>query len=200
MVAIKVNITKDVLKDLNGILHPLYHKYEQELEAQGAYIELDLRDGELRADWDAEVGNGAPSDVWNGLRRRYGIINILTTEEINLLLTRLAPIAQRILDGADLNPNGLVLSNEAQAAEEELTNECDAAQTQSNGVIDASGWFGPQEDAHAHSVPDKITKESTDEQLSALVEEAQLDGRIDGWTITGLSEYFEERRNYLRDK
>ena len=201
MEAIKVHITPHTAED--DILHPLYHHYDGQFEAQTAYVELDLRDGELRADWDAEVGNGVPADVWHGLRRRYGIINILTTEEINTLLTELAPIAQRIVDGTCVHNDGLqdrpVLSEQAQAAEEALTEECAGAETQSNGVVDASAWFGPQEDAHAHPVVDKVIAESTDEQLSALVEEAQLDGRIDGWTITELSEYFEERRDYLRD-
>ena len=78
MEAIKVHITPHTAED--DILHPLYHHYDGQFEAQTAYVELDLRDGELRADWDAEVGNGVPADVWHGLRRRYGIINILTTE------------------------------------------------------------------------------------------------------------------------
>ena len=201
MEAIKVHITP-CEADAN-VLHPLYHKYEQEIEAQPAYIELDLRDGELRADWDAEVGTGVPADVWHGLRRRYGIINILTTDEINSLLVELAPIAQRIVDETEIQSDGLqdrpVLSDKAQAAAEALTEECDGAQTQSNGVVDADGWFGPQKDAHVCDVPGQVTAESTDEQLSALVEEAQLDGRIDGWTITGLDEYFAERRDYLRE-
>tara|TARA_R100000808_G_scaffold19320_1_gene41976 strand:+ start:567 stop:1187 length:621 start_codon:yes stop_codon:yes gene_type:complete len=201
MEAIKVHITP--CEEEDGVLHPLYQKYEQEIEGQPAYVELDVRTGSLYADWDAEVGNGVPADVWHGLRRRYGIINILTTEEINTLLTELAPIAQRIVDGTDIQSDGLqdrpVLSEQAQAAEEALTEECDGVQTQSNGVVDADEWFGPQEDAHVHIVPAKVTAESTDEQLSALVEEAQLDGRTDGWTITGLGEYFEERRDYLRE-
>jgi len=186
------------------VLHPLWRHYAGELQPQPAYIELDLRDGEVRADWDAEVGTGVPADVWHGLRRRYGIINILTTDEINSLLTELAPIAQRIVDETEIQSDGLqdrpVLSDKAQAAEEELTEECDGAQTRSNGVVDADGWFGPQEAAHVYDVPGQVTAESTDEQLSALVEEAQLDGRIDGWTITGLDEYFAERRDYLRDE
>ena len=200
MEATKVHITPCAAE--NGVLHPLYHKYQQEIEGQPAYVELDVRTGSLYADWDAEVGNGVPADVWHGLRRRYGIINILTTDEINTLLTELAPIAQRIVDGTDIQSDGLqdrpVLSEQAQAAEEELTDVCRAAGTTSIGIIDAAMYYGEVSTAHLHDVTAQVKADTTDEQLSALVEEAQLDGRTDGATITGLDEYFEELRDYMR--
>ncbi len=198
MEAIKITISPC---DSN-ILHPLYHKYQQELEAQPAYVELDIRTGSLHADWDANVGNGAAPDVWHGLRRQYTILNILTTDEINRLLTEIAPIAQRILDGAEVVSDGLqdrpVLSEQAQAAEEELTDVCRAAGTTSIGIIDAAMYYGEVSTAHLHDVTAQVKADTTDEQLSALVEEAQLDGRTDGATITGLDDYFAELRDYMR--
>ena len=198
MEAIKITISPC---DSN-ILHPLDHKYQQELEAQPAYVELDIRTGSLHADWDANVGNGAAPDVWHGLRRQYTILNILTTDEINRLLTEIAPIAQRILDGAEVVSDGLqdrpVLSEQAQAAEEELTDVCRAAGTTSIGIIDAAMYYGEVSTAHLHDVTAQVKADTTDEQLSALVEEAQLDGRTDGATITGLDDYFAELRDYMR--
>jgi len=198
MEAIKITISPC---DSN-ILHPLYNKYEQQYEAQPAYVELDIRTGSLHADWDANVGNGAAPDVWHGLRRQYEIQANLTTDEINRLLTELAPIAQRILDGAAVESDGLqdrpVLSEQAQAAEEELTDVCRAAGTTSIGIIDAAMYYGEVSTAHLHDVTAQVKADTTDEQLSALVEEAQLDGRTDGATITGLDDYFEELRDYMR--
>lgn len=45
---------------------PLYHQYPRQFRPQGAYIEIDTRDGSVMADWNPEIGNAVPSDVYNG--------------------------------------------------------------------------------------------------------------------------------------
>ena len=51
----------------------LFRQYHGQSEPQPAYLELDLRDGILRADYDSEVGPAAPAAVHHGFERRWGI-------------------------------------------------------------------------------------------------------------------------------
>lgn len=54
--------------NLNTIA-PLYHYYPSQRFEQPAYIEIDIREDEIRvsADYDSNVGGGVSSHVWNGL-------------------------------------------------------------------------------------------------------------------------------------
>ena len=189
-------ITIGSLEKEDGVLHPLFHKYEQELQEQPAYIELDIRNGSLIADWNPEVGNGAPADVWYGLRRQYRISSDLTTDEINSLLTELTPMAQRLVDEIEIQSDGLqdrpVLSDKAESAEEDMTNACRFASTKSSGVYDAGDWF-------EGNAPEGITAKTTDEQLLAMAKEHRADAFFEGVTVNGIDEYLEELRNELAD-
>lgn len=101
----------------------LYRHYDGETDAQGAYIELDLREGTLLADYNGQVGNAVPEAVFHGLERRYNIPT-LTGEAANRVLRELAPLADRILADWDSEWNGqstiAVLGDDALAAEEEI--------------------------------------------------------------------------------
>ena len=178
-------------------LHPLYCKYEQELQEQPAFIELDIRDGSLIADWDAETGNGAAPDLWHGLRRQYGISSNLTTDEINALLTEVAPIAQRIVDEIKIQSDGLqdrpVLSDKAESAEEDMTNACRFASTKSSGIYDADDWF------EGNTVED-ITAKTTDEELLAMANEYRSNASFEGATVDGVDEHLTDLRDELKEE
>ena len=188
--------TKISINPLDGDgLHPLYHHYQQEIQAQPARVELDLRDGSLIADWDAEVGNGVSEAVWNGLIRRYDISPQLTRDEINALLVEVAPIAQRILDGTEITSDGLrerpALSAKARDAEAEMESGCQSFVTSSMGVYDARDWF--------ECVPlqqNGSLATMTDEALAALAEECRLEALTDGATVLGIEEHLREVGNY----
>lgn len=195
MEAIKITVT--LLEKEDGVLHPLFHKYEQELQEQPAYIELDIRNGSLIADWNPEVGNGAPVDVWYGLRRQYRISSDLTTDEINSLLTELAPIAQRLVDEIEIQTYGLqdrlqFLSDKAESAEEDMTNACRFTHTKSSGVFDAGDWL-------AGTSRKRIYAETTDEQLLAMAKEYRSDAYFEDATVNGIDEYLIELRDDLKD-
>jgi hypothetical protein len=172
-------------------LHPLYHHYQHEVQAQPVQVELDLRDGSLIADWDAEVGNGVSEAVWDGLIRRYDISPQLTRDEINALLVEVAPIAQRILDGTEITSDGLrerpALSASAQDAEAEMGSGCQSFVTSSMGVYDARDWFecvSLQQNGSLATM--------TDAALAALAEEYRLEGLADGATVLGIEAYLRE--------
>jgi len=177
-------------------LHPLFKKYDQEVQVQPAYIELDVRNGSLVADWNPEVGNGAPADVWHGLRRHYRISPDLTTDEINSLLTELAPIAQRIVDETEIQSDGLqdrpILSDDAEALEEDMINICRFTTTKSSGVYDAGDWFGGISRK-------RIYAETTDEEIENIAKDYRSDAIFEGATVNGIDEYLTELRDELKE-
>lgn len=101
----------------------LYRHYDQQTKAQPAYIELDLREGTLLANWNAEIGGAVPFTVHHGFERRYGI-PVLTGDAANRVMGELVPLAARILadwkERWDGNNAVAVLGEDAQAAEAEI--------------------------------------------------------------------------------
>src|SRR5690606_18571715 len=101
----------------------LYCRYAGSHRPQSAYVALDLTTGALYADYWGT--NGTPMGVWLGQVRTWSIPP-LVADEANELLAHIAPLAQRILDGATIEtgsrtgaPVG-VLNDNAAAAEEEI--------------------------------------------------------------------------------
>jgi transcriptional regulator with XRE-family HTH domain len=101
----------------------LYRHYDRQSEAQPAYIELDLREGTLLADYNAEVGNAIPFSVFHGFERRYSI-PVLHGDAANRVMEELVPLADRMLadweEEWDGNNMVAVLGDDAKAAEEEI--------------------------------------------------------------------------------
>lgn len=101
----------------------LYHRYSSQTSPQDCYIELDLREGTLLADYDSEVGNAVPSEARNGFWRWYPI-PALTGSAADELMKQIAPLADRILadweEVWDGNNHKARLGKDAQAAEEEI--------------------------------------------------------------------------------
>src|SRR5690606_3180787 len=101
----------------------LYRRYEGSHRPQSAYVALDLTNGALYADYWGT--NGTPMGVWLGQVRTWSIPP-LVADAANELLREIAPLAQRILDGATIEtgsrtgaPVG-VLNDDAMAAEREI--------------------------------------------------------------------------------
>lgn len=101
----------------------LHHRYPGQTETQSTYIELDLVDGSLLADFDGEVGRGVSENVVRGFERRYGI-PVLTGDAANDLMREIAPLAERILadwERAWMHGNPVaVLGSDALEAESEI--------------------------------------------------------------------------------
>src|SRR5690606_3153876 len=73
----------------------LYCRYKNNYEPQPVYINLDLADGALYADYRAT--NDTPMRVWLGQVRAWEIPP-LVADAANKLMQDIAPLAQRILD------------------------------------------------------------------------------------------------------
>lgn len=108
----------------------LFRHYDGQSQAQPAYIELDVRDGTLLADYAAEVGRGKTPSVFHGFERHYRI-PVLTGEAANRVMEEIAPLADRILadweEVWDGNNKVARLGEDAYAAEAEIMAElgCD---------------------------------------------------------------------------
>src|SRR5690606_1655454 len=100
----------------------LYCRYAASYQPQPVYVALDLADGALYADYQA---GGTPMRVWLGQVRTWSIPP-LVGDEATALLEHIAPLAQRVLDGSDIevdprtgDPVG-VLNDDAAEAEQEI--------------------------------------------------------------------------------
>lgn len=105
---------------------PLYAHYQNQSSPQPAYLELDLRDGKVTADYSGEAGNAMPAYVWSGVIRRYSVNPLLTAEQINEVVEEVKDSLQLIYEnsevGLDDNHNlaGRFLTEEARVEDERL--------------------------------------------------------------------------------
>lgn len=176
---------------------------------QPCVLTLDLRDGELTAQYDPEVSDGArPESVFSG-RTLWVPIPVLTATAANRLLNEVAPLAQQILDGAEIQWNGSNhigrLDDQADAAYAELVGRCDP---QNNSWDDADtvstwpagDWFGPEGDS-AVAARLGITADTSDAQIADLAKteaaEALTSSSAGRAHLTGAEEYLRQVRDEL---
>lgn len=168
----------------------LYRHYQGQTSPQGCYIELDTRNGELTADWNAEIGNGVPASVYHQIVLRWDIPT-LTAPSANRLLDKLATLATQVLAGAttewDGNNHVGKLTADARAAADDIEAHCQEAREEPFaydvlGEYDAGDWFGADagyrdsryvssEEATAENLG--ITAATTDTQLEELAADAE---------------------------
>lgn len=153
----------------------LFRQYHGQSEPQPAYLELDLRDGTLLADYDSEVGSAAPYAVWHGFERRWGI-PVLTAAAANRVMAEIAHLAGRILADTEEHWDGrntvARLGEDAQAAEAEIRAWLGPASDSNRGFPPSDlvgvwdlGWGvlnGYETEEHG------ITAETTDERLAEI--------------------------------
>lgn len=187
----------------------LYRHYEGQLDVQPCHIALSLESGLFTADYNPEVGSGVPESVWNN-RTLWWTIPCLTAEGVNDLLDELAPLAQRVLDGATVEWDGKSgnkigwLNSDATAASEEIAATCDMIEnTDYPHVVewDAGDWFS------AGDLPE-VAAETSDADLSRLADEQRQAAQTVGGTthsrdyivLVGLDSWFEDARREAREQ
>lgn len=163
--------------------------YPGQQDPQGTFVELDCKSGYLGADYDAEIGNAVPSDVWHGHTIRYAI-PLLRGDSANRLLAEIAPLAQRVLDGYESEWNGNntvgVLDEDAINAEREIREIIDTYDDEDClHWRDASDWMADVESEIEY-------RRSQGETVDALYDEYQGNGTDeDRPVIVGLREWLE---------
>ena len=186
----------------------LYCRYENNYEPQPVYINLDLADGALYADYRAS--NGTPGRVWLGQVRTWKIPP-LVADAANKLLREIAPLAQRILDGSDIEVNPRtgdpvgVLSDDALTAEREIyeiiERWCEDPAIATVEEIRAADWYAACDDDPCDELG--LTAETTDDELPAIAARVEADIRAAAEgvvVVTGAEAWARARRDELQQE
>ncbi|WP_276681533.1 hypothetical protein [Thalassolituus oleivorans] len=124
---------------------PVYAKYEGQHQPQPAFLELDIRDGSLTADYSGEIGNAVPVDVWNNLILRFTLQPETTAEEIERIIEENKETFQGILNGAESEWNNSNWVGKFTDETQEIINELSqlepfACETQ-GGLVELAEWI-----------------------------------------------------------
>lgn len=124
---------------------PVYAQYPGQHSPQPAYVELDIRDGSLIADYSGEIGNAVPSAVWHSLVLRFKLAPETTAGQIEKIISDKKGLFQSILDGSESHWDGRnwvgKFTEEAQESIASI-NEGDAFMFDlEGGMIDLAQWI-----------------------------------------------------------
>ena len=183
----------------------LFCHYARQSEPQKCFIALDLENGQLWADYNAEIGNAVPEAVWNGRTLRFPA-PCMTAAGMNRLMDEIAPLADRVLAGSEIEWDGNnhvgKLDEDAQDASDEIERICDELEPASSETVtewDACEFYDAVKDELG------VTADSTDAELEALAEELEEEDSIDEGTggpmvLNGTLEFLQSIRDNLREE
>lgn len=80
---------------------PVLAHFAGQLRPQPAFLTLDIRTGELDADYSSEIGNGVPADVFHDLVLRFPLSPETSAAEIESIISDNKDLFQSILDEAE---------------------------------------------------------------------------------------------------
>lgn len=172
----------------------LFRHYPMQTNPQPCYVELNLHEQTLKADWNAEIGRADPMSVYHGHERRYPI-PCLHADTANRLLAELEPLAMRVIAGYTRHFNGsnivAVLSADAQKAEEDIEKAIEPYWSEPClcEILAADWWY---------TCPPEINAATTDEELEAMADEADAECAAENSVLTGALEYLQRRRVELQ--
>lgn len=188
----------------------LFRHYDGQSGPQPCYIELDLVNGVLSAEYDSIVGSGAPATVHHGQDRRWSI-PMLTAKAANRVMEEILPLANRIHadweDVWDGSNHVAKLGADALAAEEEIEEKLEHGyvtrpyqgfdERDLVSVWDISGVTNGCEVSEY-----SITADTTDERLGQIEAEIMSDmvsvSQSEVAVCHGLDSYLRELRDDLK--
>jgi len=149
--------------------HALFCQFASQSGPQDAYIELDLRDGSMYADYNSEIGSAIPMAVYFGSIHRYTIPSLMA-DAANWIMDRIAPLCQRVLDGVSWEYDGsrtdASLSNDAQDAVDEIERLTEYADFDPDDICWEAGI-----DWYADAARSFLTADTTDEQIEQWMDD-----------------------------
>lgn len=166
----------------------LHVHYSGQPEPQQVFAALDLRDGEWSIDYNGEIGNTVPADVWHRHVIRYPLDAIPTAEAANTLLNGAVGAAQAVLDAY----NSGASQGTIDAAEGALYRALEVPQ---DGTIEWATLEGAQNWIDY----DAITSDTSDQQLQDMA--ADVCANIASFVgvalvvVDGLIEHLTEERD-----
>ena len=147
-------------------------QYDGQSQLQDCYIELDCDTGEVIADYNSEIGNSIPGDVYHGRTIRFDI-PCITAAGANDLMMEIEPILQRVITGYESEWDGNntigTYSHDAQAAIAEIEGKCEFA----DGLInhtEPGDWFECDSE-----LAETITANTTDVEIAEYAEAQAVD-------------------------
>jgi len=124
---------------------PLYCRYDGLIRSQPAYVEIDVENSTIDAEYNSEIGNAVPGKVWHGICRRYGVSPYLSREQVDELIAEIVPFAAKMVADAEIvwNGNDFVckLGAKAEEAEIAISERCAATKDEVYEVYVASDWL-----------------------------------------------------------
>jgi len=182
--------------------HQLYAHYQGQTNRQDAYIYLDTSTGEMGADYDAEIGNAVPMSVWHNITLRWSIPPYLAAVA-NEEMEHIAPLAQRVLDGASVEWDG---SNNVGT----YTDDADAAIGEIRDLLAERADYNDETevcweagyDWYYDAARQFLAADTTDEQIEAWMDEdsTPLDFKTAVIDRDAITEWMRERRDQLREE
>jgi len=191
-------------KNLLGQVAPLYHKYPRQTEPQGAFIEIDPREESVRADWNAEIGNAVPWDVWRFLILRIPVSPYVNGDALADALHSIeaAKYLKVICSGYSIAWNGDRcigrLTESAQTALDDLERWLDSSGQAE--VWEAGDWYGM---VTAEELG--VRADMTDDEIEALGDKLDAEASPAGYEscgieIEGTYEYLIGLRDNLKNE
>lgn len=101
-----MKITTVLFDKNNAPRFPLYYQYDGQYQPQNAYIELDLNNGNVDADYSAILGAGIPEDVFNEKKIWFYVKPDLTNIQISIILKNLKSDLDHLYNVSDIIWNG----------------------------------------------------------------------------------------------
>lgn len=181
----------------------LHHQYPMDQRAQPCFVELDVRTGALSASYNPEIGNAVPMDVFNQHVLRWDI-PAMKEAPANALLARIAPIAQRVVNGYQPRWDGANYVGEyaadADDARDDIADLCDAVTEGDRiSVWNAGDLFGPLGSMEIQASELGITPSTSDEGLDAIAAEV-LSSATEIDIVSGLPDYLRKLRQVALPK
>jgi len=193
--------TKITVIELKGKFQ-LACQYPNQYNPQPCYIELDLRNETLTADYNGEIGNAVPFSVWHGHEQRYPI-PCMVAVAANALLAEIAPLAERVLAGYecvwDGNNHVANFTDDAQEADNEISAICEREMEnidEANAIsfVAPSDWFYAIKDETQGKTDAELETMSADWKIEAEGENIYLTGDVLDVLKSWRDEYAEEEQ------
>jgi len=182
----------------------LHRQYSGQSEPQPCYVEVDLKNQVLMADYNAEVGNAVPFAVFHGVERRYPI-PALTSTAANDLLEQIRPLAERMIsdweEEWDGNNHVAVLGDDAQAAEAEIVQltEQEWMASELVTVWDTDGAISGSE-AEDYDIDAETTDERLDQIEAEILENLKGVSGSDEVVLEGVADHLRQLRDDADDE
>lgn len=183
-----------ITRNYAGKRAPLYHRYPGQTNPQPAYLCINPRLNEMYVEWDGEIGNAMPMDVWDGRRYRWEINSALTGAAVDQLLADVLPLAERFSAGHtrvwDGSKDRSHLTDDAHEADLEIENRC-AGEPDHSDLVQV--W---SVDQYLLNVTSDVTAETTDEEIARMAADIESDADSDGVLLDGdVTEYLTDQRD-----